>query len=107
VTGAARHAIIVVSAAATCMRREVSWRPATLPPADLAGAARVATAVAALAPLDPFSANPTEGGFEAAAGPGGAIQAVWSGDRFQYEVDFTTDGAIDNVTRQDGRIKPF
>jgi hypothetical protein len=78
-----------------------------LPVADLNSAASVAEVVATLAPLDPFWSNPTEGGFQATPGANGTIQAVWSGDRFRYEVGFTKDGAVANLVRNDGRIKPL
>lgn len=78
-----------------------------LPAADPGLAPKVAAVVAALAPLDPFWPNPTGGGFQATAGAAGTIQAVWSGERFRYEVDFTADGAIDSLARKDDRIKPI
>jgi hypothetical protein len=76
-----------------------------LPAADPSSAAEIAEAVAALAPLDPFWSNPTEGAFQTSGG--GTIASVWSGSRFRYEVDFANGGAIAGIVRDDRRIKPI
>jgi hypothetical protein len=79
---------------------------AVLAAVTLDNSATTAELVAVIVPLDPYFANPTEGGFVVTPGDGGHILAVWTGERFRYEVDFDADGKLTDLKRRDDRVKP-